>query len=434
MVPTWMSQMFDVIADLGRHYLENPGKKHSLETMTHMCQTLLVRRGEASGTALAKDIVDSYNGLKTEDRVRFLRILNNEFAPDPNAIVTAAKAYIDRRDSPTLQALSRSVEPPRLEMLRLLNIASGGTAAIIDMRRLLLLKIATYAELSALEYDLFHVLSAWFNRGFLQFQRVDWHTPAVVLEKLIAYEAVHEIKGWRDLRRRLADDRRCFAFFHPVLPDEPLIFVQVALTRGIAEKIQPLLSQRQSGTTKTAPDTAIFYSISNCQEGLKGISFGNFLIKQVVDSISQEMPRIKVFSTLSPIPRFNQWLQLEYLSRPDSIFSSEEKKWLARVDWYTVKSRRQQLKRKLMRLCALYLSREKKGRRPYDPVTRFHLGNGARIENINWEADLSERGLKESAGLMVNYRYDPTSIITNHEAYVNEGRIVLSSKVKKLLD
>jgi len=330
--------------------------------------------------------------------------------------------------------LSRSVEPPRLELLRLLNIAPGGTSAIIRMRELLLQEIKQKPELASLDYDFYHVLSSWFNRGFLQFQQVDWHTPAVILEKLIAYEAVHEIKGWRDLRRRLAEDRRCFAFFHPVLPNEPLIFVEVAFTKGIATKIQPLLSLKQNPSGKTEPDTAIFYSISNCQDGLKGISFGNFLIKQVVDSISRELPGIKIFSTLSPIPRFTQWLHEEYLRQKSLIFSAEEIDLLSAEGWHSDTNQRQRLRKKLTRLCAQYLTREKKGNRPYDPVTRFHLGNGAEIEAINWEADLSERGLKESAGFMVNYRYEPSRIIANHEAYVNDGRIAISAKVKKLLD
>lgn len=432
-VQEWMSQMIEVIADLGRNYLENPGKKHSLSSVKGMCKTLLNRRGEASGTALAKEIVDSFNKMSQATKNDFLLMLTESFAPDAEKIGAAAKNYLKNQDNDTLYSLSRAVETPRLDLLRLLNIAPGGTSAIINMRESLLKKLKGDKRLEPLDYDLLHVLTAWFNRGFLKFERIDWNTPAVILEKLIAYEAVHEIEGWRDLRRRLAEDRRCFAFFHPALPNEPLIFVEVAFTKGIASKIEPLISLENQDHNSVQPDTAIFYSISNCQDGLKGISFGNFLIKQVVDSICVEMPEIKNFCTLSPIPKFLSWLHKDYLNRSVTLFSKSEARLISQKEWFMDGSIRRKLKDKLSKICAQYLCMEKKRNHPFDPVTRFHLGNGAEIEKINWGADLSDRGLSQSGGLMVNYRYNPAKIISNHESYVNDGRIAISSKVKRLL-
>jgi len=435
-VQMWMSQMLDVIVDMGRHYLDSPGKRHSFDYVQEMCQTLLDRKGEASGTALAKEIINSYDKMKPEVKVRFLIMLTTEFAPDPEPIIQASKDYIKKQDAANLFNLNKVSEAPRLELLRLLNIAPGAMPSLVAMRLLLLNEIKKRPMLRPLETDMFHVLSSWFNRGFLSFQQIDWNTPAVILEKLIAYEAVHEIKGWRDLRRRLSEDRRCFAFFHPALLNEPLIFVEVAFTKGIAEKIQPLLELNKQNKKSPTPDTAIFYSISNCQEGLKGISFGNFLIKQVVDSITKELPQIKTFSTLSPIPKFNKWLSTDYIKRKTSIFTANEKKQLSQDNWFNDEQIRKKLRKKITHICAIYLSQEKKRKnnKPFDPVTRFHLGNGAEIENINWDADISETGLKQSAGLMVNYKYNPLKIISNHESYVNEGKIILSSKVKKLLN
>lgn len=433
MLNEFMGQMFDKIADLGKSYLDIPYKKHSIKSIKELCETLLERKGEASGTALAKQIVDYYNSLNDDEKIRFLHMITGKFAPDPNEIFDAAQQYTKSQDFSSLQNLSRSIESPRLELIRLINYAPGGMAAIIDMRKRVLKQLKENRDLLPLEADLFHLLSAWFNRGFLQFQQINWDTPAVILEKLIDYEAVHEIKGWNDLRRRLADDRICFAFFHPALPNDPLIFVQVAFTKGIAKEIHPLLALEGNNTSKNSPNTAIFYSISNCQEGLKGISFGNFLIKQVVDYISKEMPEIKTFSTLSPVPKFRKWLEKYHLKRENCLLDEEERDLISQPKWFEDEEIRNRLKKSLTRICAFYLTQEKKRNQPYDPVTRFHLGNGAEIENINWEADLSERGLFQSAGIMVNYKYVPSRIVSNHEAYVDEGKICVSSKVKKLM-
>ncbi|MCG8336162.1 MAG: malonyl-CoA decarboxylase [Proteobacteria bacterium] len=426
--------MIKTISELGRSYLEKPIKKHTLKTIRQLCQTLLNRKGEASGTALAKDVVDTFNRMSEEERRGFLKILTEEFGPDAEAISEAAGKYLEARDFDSMQVLARSLNSPRADLIRMINFAPGGIAAIIKMRELVLSDLKQDKTFLPLEADLFRLLSSWFNRGFLDFQQINWDTPAAILEKIIAYEAVHEIKDWRDLRRRLAEDRSCFAFFHPALHHEPLIFVQVAFTKGIARKIQPLLSEAEGEVSVSQADTAIFYSISNAQTGLKGISFGNFLIKQVVDHISKKMPEIKTYSTLSPIPKFRKWLEKYYIHRKDSVITEEEKAQLLTPNWFENEKKRKQLMKTLTRVCALYLVLEKKGQQPYDPVTRFHLGNGAEIENINWEADVSEHGIEQSFGLMVNYKYTPTHIVSNHEAYVNEGKICYSSKVKKLLE
>ena len=300
------------------------------------------------------------------------------------------------------------------------------------MRQLILPQLRAHPELKPFEHDLKHLLASWFNRGFLQFEQIDWRTPAVILEKLIAYEAVHEIQGWDDLRRRLADDRRCFGFFHPALPDEPLIFVEVALTRGLAGEIHTLIDTAPDTDKKEQPDTAIFYSISNCQTGLAGISFGNFLIKQVADAVKKEFPGITQFATLSPIPGFRKWLD-DVLVRdtPDGL-SEDDIDLLNRSDWRDNELIRQPLKPALMNLCARYLIEEKRNGRPLDPVARFHLGNGASVERLNWAADMSDKGIEQSTGMMVNYLYDSDQIVRNHEAYVRDGIVAASSAVTKL--
>jgi malonyl-CoA decarboxylase len=290
--------------------------------------------------------------------------------------------------------------------------------------------------LKLLDADLRHLFASWFNRGFLELRRIDWQSPAAVLEKLIAYEAVHEIKGWDDLRRRLAPDRRCFAFFHPALPGEPLIFVEVALVRGLATAMPPLLARETDEEAARAQaaraDTAIFYSISNCQDGLRGISFGNFLIKQVVEELQAEFPQLKRFSTLSPVPGFRRWLmqRLAEGSDPDTVLLPK----LERDGWWHDLAQSEKLRPALMRLCALYLTRQPSPGSRVDPVARFHLGNGARLERINWLGNVARRAIQESFGIMVNYLYDHDSIEDNHEAFVRDGTIVRSPDVDALLE
>jgi malonyl-CoA decarboxylase len=289
-------------------------------------------------------------------------------------------------------------------------------------------------DLESLDRDVTHLLSSWFNRGFLVLRRIDWSTPANILEKIIRYEAVHEIRDWNDLRRRIDPvDRRCYAFFHPALNDEPLIFVEVALTETIPGAIAPLLAEQREPVPTERARTAVFYSISNTQRGLGGISFGSFLIKQVVEELRRELPKLDSFVTLSPVPGFMQWLR----QATDAPLSDEDRQLLeglSKPDWFENAELAAQLRTVLEPLAAYYFlkARTPKGRL-IDSVARFHLGNGARLERINWLGDLAPKGLRESAGIMVNYLYRLDDIEKNHEAYANNGEVIASSAVKKLL-
>ena len=297
------------------------------------------------------------------------------------------------------------------------------------MRRRLLRELKSHPQWAGIDADLYHLLSSWFNRGFLTLQRIEWRTPALVLEKLMQYEAVHEIQGWRDLHRRLESDRRCFAFFHPALPDEPIIFIEVALTKGMSDKVQPLLDLDSAVVDPVGADAAIFYSITNCQEGLRGISFGNFLIKQVAEDLGREFPRLKTFATLSPIPGFRKWLAETTDSVPEL---AELARTLSKADWFENAGQDAGLRAELMRLCAYYLQRAKQANEPADSVARFHLGNGARMERLNWLADSSKAGVARSAGLMVNYVYRLKDVERNHEAYANKHVVVASPSLALL--
>jgi malonyl-CoA decarboxylase len=339
------------------------------------------------------------------------------------------------------------VEPPRQELLRRLNRAPSGTAALVAMRGDLLGLLKERPHLKAVDADFRHLLYSWFNRGFLRLERIDWRSPAQVLEKLIAYEAVHEIRGWDDLRRRLADDRRCFAFFHPALPDEPLVFVEVALVNGIADRIQPLLDPEAPLGDVDQADTALFYSINNTQHGLRGISFGNFLIKQVVAELSTEFPQLEHFVTLSPMPRFAATVRAAIAGTPGTLDRATLERLLA--EDAAVLCERSGMSESpeallalleqdhaahaevtaapLQRLALAYLTRfGDRGRAMLDPVATFHLSNGARLERINLQADPSPNGLGQSFGVMVNYLYDPQEVEANHERFIEAGEIATS--------
>ncbi|HKW54910.1 MAG TPA: malonyl-CoA decarboxylase family protein, partial [Stellaceae bacterium] len=331
------------------------------------------------------------------------------------------------------------------------------TAALVAMRKDLLGRLRQEPALQPLDGDLRHLFASWFNRGFLELRRIDWETPAAILEKLIEYEAVHQVQGWDDLRRRLGPDRRCFAFFHPSLPGEPLIFVEVALVEGLATAVQPLLvrdrDEKAQRERAARADTAIFYSISNCQEGLRGVSFGNFLIKQVVEELKAELPHLTRFSTLSPVPTFRRWLEPRAASGAADLLSPDESAVLRRagdaaddVDggavllsllkrerWWEDSEVVEALHRPLVRLCALHLTSPAGSGGALDPVARFHLGNGARLERINWLGNVAPRGIKESFGVMVNYLYDPDAIEANHEAFARDGTVTRSPEIDALL-
>lgn len=396
---------------------------------------LLSERGEVSGAAIARDALAAYLALPDSALPAFIDLLVSDFGPDPTVIHAAGNAYRTEASAVNLVALQRAVESPRQELFRRLNMAPGGTVALVALRARVLAQIKLHPDWQVIDADLGHLLGSWFNRGFLTLARIDWHTPAIVLEKIIQYEAVHAITSWTDLRRRLEADRRCFGYFHPALPDEPLVFIEVALVRGMSAAVQPLLDVTTPVTDPAQADTAIFYSITSCQPGLRGISFGNLLIKQVVHELRREFPRLGTFATLSPVPGFRGWLRRSAdgapADAPDTRIADVNTA-IAEPDWHEQPSQTERLKAPLMALCARYLLEAKQGTEPADAVARFHLGNGARLERLNWLADTSTEGMKRSAGLMVNYLYRIDEVEENHEAYVREHRVVASHGIRRL--
>jgi malonyl-CoA decarboxylase len=403
------------------------------------CRRLLSVRGEANSPTLAAAIVSRLESLGDSERSRFFERLASDFSPDPKQVLAAAQAYVGAPDANHLIELTRVAEPPRQELFRRLNRAPGGTAAIVRLRRALLDRLPKQPALAAVEADLFHLLSSWFNPGFLEMRRVDWNSPAQLLEQIIRHEAVHEIDGWDDLRRRLRPDRRCFAFFHPQLPDEPLIFVEVALVPEMAGAIAPLIDKRAQPLAADQFKVAVFYSISNCQPGLRGVSLGNFLIKRVAEQLKRELPQLKTFCTLSPMPGFMAWLAK---AQPPSL-PTKTQQVLAELraacgDDLATLTHAQRLvalpgtaHHALWRLAAFYLANI--SLLPHgDPVARFHLDNGARLERLNAQANLSPKGLRQSAGLMVNYLYDLARIERHHDRFAN-GEVVASRAVSALL-
>ena len=448
---SWLDRLWTGIADQGRSFIRVPAVDMApAERARQLFAALLSERGEASGAAVARELVQCLQGMQEAERIDVMHTVSEGFAPDADALRAAAEAYLASPDPAAASRLHRAAEPPRQELLRRMNMAPGGTAMLIELRGEVQAHVRADPTLRPLDQDLLHLFSSWFNRGFLELRRIDWDTPAAVLEKLITYEAVHEIDGWQDLRRRLLPDRRCFAFFHQALPNEPLIFVEVALTAGLADAVQPLLAPPADGAGRPPKDadSAIFYSISNCQEGLRGVSFGNFLIKQVVEELKAELPKLKKFATLSPVPGFRAWLDGQWdaglapltddelaamaaFAPPDAT-PRERFDATAEGAWWTDPARIKAMRGPLLRLAATYITRSAANGQKIDPVARFHLGNGARLERINWLGNTARRGIAESFGIMVNYLYDPGSIEANHEAFANTGRVVRSSEVDAL--
>lgn len=436
---SFLQELLNSVAEQGRSMLPRALFGGGVEEdVTELARALVSGRGEASGVAIARELLGRYGELASEDKRQFFRFLADSLQPDALEVAAAARRYLDMPSQQSLAELQNAVDSPRQEFFRRLNLAPGATAAILAMRKDLLRLPHPDGALAAVDADLRHLLYSWFNRGFLVLRRIDWQTPAAILEKIIAYEAVHEIKGWDDLRRRLDPaDRRCYAFFHPSLVDEPLIFVEVALTHETPEAIGEVLNEARKGAPPVDPTTAVFYSISNCQDGLKGISFGNFLIKQVVEDLAREMPSLKTFVTLSPVPHFARWLDRVRADDRTGLVTAEDRQTLALIKdpaWHERTGDHEELRASLLALAASYfLVAKSADGRPVDPVARFHLGNGARLERINWLGDTSEKGLGEAHGLMVNYRYDPREIEKNHEAYANEGTVSASRQVRALL-
>ena len=399
------------------------GVDRRIHDLLSLCESLLAESSEYASVALARDALAAYQALEPRLQQDFFDVLARHYSPSPEAVTAAAGAYQSDPSPENLLKLETTAEPPRRELFRRLNMAPGGTAALVEMRRQVLKGLRERPQWRAIDADLMHLLRSWFNRGFLRLERIDWHSSAILLEKLIQYEAVHAIEGWRDLRRRLEADRRCFAFFHPQLPEEPIIFIEVALTRGISAQVQPLLDVRSPVAAPQKADSAVFYSITNCQEGLRGISFGNQLIKQVAEELKREFPHLRRFATLSPIPGFRAWLERN--AEHGVLAKIEDPAWhLGEVP--------EELERQLTRHCAYYLLHAKQGDEPLDPVARFHLGNGASLERLNWMGDTSEQGMARSAGLMVNYVYWLAEVERNHERYFREHAVVAAPAVEKL--
>jgi malonyl-CoA decarboxylase len=434
----FFSDLLSTIAERGRTLLkleawpaDSVGRAGN---MIDLARELLTGRGEASGVAIAAEVLQLYRSLDAAGRSTFFGAMEAEFGPEHNRIVKALDAWLEKPCDATAATLHYASEPRRLELFRRLNRAPGGTAALVGMRADLLAEMRSNKALAPVDVDFNHLFASWFNRGFLVLERIDWSTPASVLERIIRYEAVHEIHDWNDLRRRIdPPDRRCYAFFHPALVDEPLIFVEVALVEQIPRAIAPLLADERATVSPDRARTAAFYSISNCQQGLAGITFGNFLIKQVVEELRRELPRVDTFVTLSPVPGLRDWLS----KAQDAPIDADARATLELLDdpaWTADAEKTEHLRRILEPLAAHYFL---KARRPdgrvVDPVARFHLGNGARLERIDWLGDVSRKGLRDSAGFMVNYLYDLDDIEKNHEAFANQGEVAASSAVRRML-
>ena len=400
-----------------------------------LCHALLSERGEVSGLRLASDVLAAYQSLDGSTLDAFFDLLVEEFSPQSDQVSRAIETYSQSPNQEHLVRLRAVLEGPRQELFRRCNIAPGGTGGLVRMRHQLLKTLAEHPERAGIDGDLVHLFRSWFNRGFLTLQRIDWRTSALLLERLIRYESVHQIQGWNDLRRRLEADRRCYAFLHPALPEEPLIFIEVALTRGLIAKVQPLLDPDSPVVDPAAANCAMFYSIINCQEGLRGVSFGHSLIKQTVEDLGRELPRLRTFATLSPIPGFRKWLDTSSDSRIAEYRSPEVMALLARLDGrdpHALLAISRNVRDELTRLCAHYLLHARQGKAPLDPVARFHLANGARLERLNWLADISENGLQQSVGLMANYVYRSRDTERNHEAYAKDCRIIASHQLERL--
>jgi len=431
--------------------LEKLAKARNLAKANNAIKRLISERGESNAVSMADDVVNNYRKLTKDQYVAFFTYLFEKLNPDAASVMEAAQNFVAEASARNYIRLQKVSESPRQELFRRLNRASQGTAAVVQMRRDLLQILDKKPELAAVDFDMRHLLSSWFNPGFLKMHRVDWKSPAEVLEKLIQHEAVHAIDGWDDLRRRLQPDRRCFAFFHPQLPSEPLIFVEVALLPEIPTVITPLVDKKAETLDQPSQfKVAVFYSISNCEPGLRGVSMGNFLIKRVAETLQAEFPTLKTFVTLSPIPGFMDWvagganlgegvpaerLKPALKTARDqalAVLKLETQSWSERLSagWHPDQASEKE-KEALLCLASIYLGLASTGRSG-NPVAKFHLGNGARLHLINWAGDLSRKGLRQSAGLMVNYLYDLSAVEENHERF-SSGEIVYSKAVARLM-
>jgi len=446
-----MQRVASLWRDLASVVQRSPAASNDFTEEFREC--LQARGGEVSARNRAASLAERYRGLDEAGKLDFLRALAG-FDSNAAAVTSAIEKLSAAPDAAVraiaLAGLRRALEPPRLKLLTAFAAIPDGVKFLVEMRAELLRLKDDEPPLQALETDLKGLLASWFDLGFLELRAIDWKSPAALLEKLVQYEAVHRIRTWRDLRNRLDSDRRCYAFFHPRMPDEPLIFVEVALERGMAASVQKLLDEKAPLQDAGQADSAVFYSINNCQRGLDGISFGNFLIKRVVELLAAEFPKLKTFCTLSPIPGFRAWLDRSLANKTALLTAEEEAvltaanggaafdcaRLLADRAWLKQEALARALGPMLIRLGAQYLLKEApagRAGRALDPVAHFHLSNGARVERLNWRADVSENGLRQSCGLMVNYLYDPASIENNHEAYVGDGQRAASGGLKRLI-
>jgi malonyl-CoA decarboxylase len=430
----FFADLLNTIADRGRMMLNlvRGDEPVSADSLARMCTRLLSSQGEASGVAYAREILERWRTLDADGRLDFLHVLRDRFGTDHIRLAAAVHAYRATPDDRTALDLHEAAESARQELFRRLNLAPGGIETLVRMREDLLARLTMSPDLAIVDADFTHLLSSWFNRGFLVLRRIDWSTPANVLEKIIRYEAVHAIHTWDDLRRRIEpDDRLCYAFFHPQLGDEPLIFLEVALTRAMSTTIAALLAGDRPLVRPQDATTAVFYSISNCQEGLRGISFGNFLIKQVVEDLHSDLPGLTDFVTLSPVPGFARWLAEQAETLPSA---AEALDLVADEDWQADEPRRARAGQALLPLAAQYfLEARTVSGKVIDPVARFHLANGARLERINLLGDLSPGALRQAHGLMVNYRYKLDDIEKNHELFVARNDVAAAPAVRRLL-
>ena len=437
--PALLGDLLDTLSERGRALLRRrgPDALTPAPDLGTLGELLLSRRGEASGVALARSLIAAFDAAPPEEQLAFLALLADRFGPDRAAAAEAIEAV--RRDEPdAIERLHAVAEPRRQELLRRLNQAPGGTAALVRMREELRKHLYDHPELRIVDSDFAHLFGSWFNRGFLVLRHIDWTTPAHILEKIIRYEAVHAIRNWDDLRNRLQpSDRRCYGFFHPQLVDEPLIFVEVALTEAIPGNVAGLLDLGRQPIAAEQATTAVFYSISNTQKGLAGVSFGHFLIKQVAEDLKAELPNLTTFVTLSPVPGFAAWLKREQEAETSEILDTDRRATLALLDepgWHLDPAKAEAVRAALLPVAAYYfLEAKDRAGRPVDPVARFHLGNGARLERLNFLGDVSPNGLRQSHGLMVNYLYDLDEIEANHEALAEKGLIAASDEVRRAL-
>ena len=433
---SFFQDLLSTISEQGHRLVFQHTAADSEQRVPQLVERLLSGQGEASGIALARELLSVYSNLSDTEKRDFFELLLDTYGPDADVIAKAIQVYEANPCDAAAIKLNQSSEPRRQELLRRLNLAPAATASLVAMRSDLIRIIKHNSDLKVVDHDFYHLLASWFNRGFLVMRRVDWNTPAVILEKIIQYEAVHAIQSWDDLRNRIeSQDRRCYAFFHPALADDPLIFVEVALTKSTPDSIAPILDMQRVPALESDATTATFYSISNCQAGLKGISFGSFLIKQVAEELKRDLPNLKYFITLSPVPGFRKWLEQQRSLEKSEFLTSTDKSLLAKLNEENLSTEddNDDLSSLVLTIASRYFldARDEQGRL-VDRVARFHLGNGAQLEHIHWRANLSSSGIRQSYGIMVNYLYDLTAIEQNHESFMTMGRVVASSEVEKL--